>query len=121
VEIGEGKIDYYQTFEQVMLEDAASYYSRLASEMLCYKSYTDYIQKVVVVVFFFFFFFYSLKGNSLKNSSIQYKLWAYFLSMIQVAWFLIQERERAGCYLQQASLEKLLEVFLFVLVMFYHH
>ncbi|XP_062144547.1 cullin-1-like isoform X1 [Alnus glutinosa] len=72
VEIGEGKIDYYQTFEQVMLEDAASYYSRLASEMLCYKSYTDYIQKV--------------------------------------AWFLIQERERAGRYLQQASLEKLLEI-----------
>lgn len=41
--------------------------------------------------------------------------------MIQVAWFLIQERERAGRYLQQASLEKLLEVILFVLVMFYHH
>lgn len=113
MEIGEGKIDYYETFEQFMLEDAASYYSRLASEILCCKSYTDYIQKV--------FFFFFLKGNSLKNSSIQYKLRADFLSMIQVAWFLIQERERAGRYLQQASLEKLLEVFLFVLLMFYHH
>ncbi|KAE8010219.1 hypothetical protein FH972_006606 [Carpinus fangiana] len=72
VEIGEGKIDYYESFEQFMLADAASYYSRLASEMLWYKSSTDYIQKV--------------------------------------AWFLIQERERAGRYLRQASLEKLLEI-----------
>ncbi|XP_059440547.1 cullin-1-like [Corylus avellana] len=72
VEIGEGKIDYYETFEQFMLADAASYYSQLASEMLWYKSSTDYIQKV--------------------------------------AWFLIQERERAGRYLRQASLEKLLEI-----------
>jgi hypothetical protein len=47
VEIGEGKIDYYESFEQFMLADAASYYSRLASEMLWYKSSADYIQKVV--------------------------------------------------------------------------
>lgn len=47
MEIGEGKIDYYETFEQFMLADAASYYSQLASEMLWYKSSSDYIQKVV--------------------------------------------------------------------------
>jgi hypothetical protein len=80
VEIGEGKIDYYQTFEQVMLEDAASYYSRLASEMLCYKSYTDYIQKVVVVVvvFFFFFFFFILWVKTCKIAIINTNYWLTF-------------------------------------------
>ncbi|GMY21656.1 cullin-1-like isoform X2 [Fagus crenata] len=72
MEIGDGKIDCYEMFEQSMLEDAASYYSQLASELLCCMSYTDYIQKVV--------------------------------------WLLIQEKERAGQYLKQASLEKLLEI-----------
>ena len=48
MEIGDGKIDCYEIFEQSMLEDAASYYSQLASELLCCMSYTDYIQKVVL-------------------------------------------------------------------------
>jgi hypothetical protein len=48
MEIGDGKIDCYEMFEQSMLEDAASYYSQLASELLCCMSYTDYIQKVVL-------------------------------------------------------------------------
>lgn len=47
-EIGEGKIDYYITFELLMLEEAASYYSQLALELLCCISYADYIQKVVL-------------------------------------------------------------------------
>ncbi|KAM3752662.1 hypothetical protein ACB098_03G036300 [Castanea mollissima] len=72
LEIGEGKIDYYITFEQLMLEEAASYYSQLALELLCCISYADFIRKVV--------------------------------------WLLIQEQERAGQYLKQASLEKLLEI-----------
>lgn len=46
-EIGEQKIEYYETFEQVMLKEAASYYAQLASELLCCRSYTDYIQTVV--------------------------------------------------------------------------
>ncbi|XP_050274111.1 cullin-1-like isoform X3 [Quercus robur] len=71
LEIGEGKIDYHIAFELLMLEEAASYYSQLALELLCCISYADYIQKVV--------------------------------------WFLIQEQEKAGQYLKQASLEKLLE------------
>ena len=48
LEIREGKIDYYITFEQLMLEEAASYYSQLALELLCCISYADYIQKVVL-------------------------------------------------------------------------
>ncbi|KAF5463404.1 hypothetical protein F2P56_019322 [Juglans regia] len=71
-EIGEQKIEYYETFEQIMLKEAASYYAQLASELLCCRSYTDYIQTV--------------------------------------AWLLIQERERSGRYLQQGSVEKLLEI-----------
>ncbi|KAF3944602.1 hypothetical protein CMV_028946 [Castanea mollissima] len=55
-----------------MLEEAASYYSQLALELLCCISYADFIRKVV--------------------------------------WLLIQEQERAGQYLKQASLEKLLEI-----------
>ncbi|KAG6701418.1 hypothetical protein I3842_08G164700 [Carya illinoinensis] len=71
-EIGEQKIEYYEMFEQIMLKEAASYYAQLASELLCCRSYTDYIQTV--------------------------------------AWLLIQERERSVRYLQQGSVEKLLEI-----------
>ncbi|KAG6646010.1 hypothetical protein CIPAW_08G163700 [Carya illinoinensis] len=46
-EIGEQKIEYYEMFEQIMLKEAASYYAQLASELLCCRSYTDYIQTVV--------------------------------------------------------------------------
>lgn len=71
LETGGEKRDYYEAFEQIMLEDAASYYSQLASKLLCCNSSTDYIQKV--------------------------------------AWLLEQERKSASQYLQQGSLEKLLE------------
>lgn len=91
------------------------------SQLLLSISFRDALLQIIYRLHSKGFFFLFLKGNSLKNSSIQYKLRADFLSMIQVAWFLIQEREKAGRYLQQASLEKLLEVFLFVLLMFYHH
>ena len=47
-EIAEGKIEYCRTFEQRMLEDAAGYYSKLVSKLLCCKSYTEYIRKVVL-------------------------------------------------------------------------
>lgn len=46
LETGGEKRDYYEAFEQIMLEDAASYYSQLASKLLCGNSSTDYIQKV---------------------------------------------------------------------------
>lgn len=72
MEIGEGNKSYYETFEQLILADAANYYSQLASQQLFCNSYTDYIQKV--------------------------------------EWLLIQEKEKAGYYMQQGSLEKLLQV-----------
>ena len=46
VDIGLGDKCYYNNFEKAVLADAASYYSRLASQWLMWYSFTVYGQKV---------------------------------------------------------------------------
>lgn len=51
MEIGQDRSpSYYEIIEQAILEETATFYSRLSSQWLLYNPLTDYIQKVFLLL-----------------------------------------------------------------------
>lgn len=108
VDIGLGNKCYYENFEKAVLEDAASYYSQLASQWLMCYSFTVYHQEVN--------FLHS--PNVMKKIHLLMFQYCVYETLWQTALCLTKERARASQFLDQDSVEKLLQVLFYIIAAF---